>query len=223
MTRSLKYRYWPRIIGHRDPGHQSSTVCPAYVSPQPEALIIRTRRALVLAAFSCRHLRFQMFTRLSFSVPFTFVPALATVLSTSSETDAHGRIARKPAYSAHMVATIVVYVSCAVQIQQEMLKSQQFNPAKTAGSMLLATRYCAVLALLASIISLCSLSTVRLFDYLSPVQGSQRNWISEIGDWIVCILWIGGSMGSLAWAKVWVANPSFNSGTYPNRISPCDR
>lgn len=41
---------------------------------------------------------------------FTFVPALATMLSTSSETDAHGRITWKPAYSAHMVATVVVYV-----------------------------------------------------------------------------------------------------------------
>lgn len=42
---------------------------------------------------------------------FTFVPVLAAILSTGSETDAHGRITRKPAYSAHMVATIVVYVS----------------------------------------------------------------------------------------------------------------
>lgn len=42
---------------------------------------------------------------------FTFVPALASMLSTQSETDAHGRVTAVPAYSAHMVATIVVYVS----------------------------------------------------------------------------------------------------------------
>lgn len=42
---------------------------------------------------------------------FTFVPALASILSTQSETDAHGRVTAVPAYSAHMVATIVVYVS----------------------------------------------------------------------------------------------------------------
>lgn len=42
---------------------------------------------------------------------FTFVPALASLLSTQSETDAHGRVLAVPAYSAHMVATIVVYVS----------------------------------------------------------------------------------------------------------------
>lgn len=42
---------------------------------------------------------------------FTFVPALAKLLTTTYEEDAHGRISRKPAFSAHMVATIVVYVS----------------------------------------------------------------------------------------------------------------
>ena len=42
---------------------------------------------------------------------FTFVPALSALLSTSSETDAHGRVTRRPNYSAHMVATIVVYVN----------------------------------------------------------------------------------------------------------------
>lgn len=42
---------------------------------------------------------------------FTFVPALANTLSVQSEIDAHGRVTPKPAYSAHMVATIVVYVS----------------------------------------------------------------------------------------------------------------
>lgn len=29
---------------------------------------------------------------------------------------------------------------------------------------------------------------------------------------MVCVLYIGGSMGTLAWLKLWVANPSFNSG-----------
>jgi hypothetical protein len=42
---------------------------------------------------------------------FTFVPALAKLLTTTYEEDAHGRVSRKPAFSAHMVATIVVYVS----------------------------------------------------------------------------------------------------------------
>jgi hypothetical protein len=42
---------------------------------------------------------------------FTFVPVFANLLSTSAQKDVHGRVIRKPAYSAHMVATIVCYVS----------------------------------------------------------------------------------------------------------------
>jgi hypothetical protein len=41
---------------------------------------------------------------------FTFVPFLARLLTTTYEEDVHGRISRKPAFAAHMVATIVVYV-----------------------------------------------------------------------------------------------------------------
>ncbi len=78
--------------------------------------------------------------------------------------------------------------------------------------MLLATRFCIILALLATLVSLLSMATVHVFDHFAPSEGFDSNWISEIGDWIVCIVWIGGSMGWLAWAKVWVANPSFNSG-----------
>ena len=81
--------------------------------------------------------------------------------------------------------------------------------------MLLATRFCAILALLAAAVSLLSMGTVQLFDHFSPPEGSKWDWISDIGDWIVCIVWIGGSMGFLAWAKIWVANPSFGSGEYP--------
>lgn len=46
---------------------------------------------------------------------FTFVPALSNLLSMRTETDVHGRPHPRPAYSAHMVATIVVYVSCQAQ------------------------------------------------------------------------------------------------------------
>ncbi|OCF31531.1 hypothetical protein I316_06730 [Kwoniella heveanensis BCC8398] len=127
---------------------------------------------------------------------FTFVPFLAELLSTQSEIDAHGRITYKPLNQAHMVATIVVY----------------YNPAKTMGSMLLSVRYCFVLAILASIISLAAMGTIELFDHFSPSHGQSWDVISEAGDWVVCILWIGGTMGVLAWSKVWVNNPSYNSG-----------
>ncbi|EIW68238.1 hypothetical protein TREMEDRAFT_32574, partial [Tremella mesenterica DSM 1558] len=127
---------------------------------------------------------------------FTFVPTLARILSTSSETDAHGRVTPRPSYSAHMLATIVVY----------------FNPAKTLGNMTLALRFCLILAVFATSVSLMAMGTIALFDNFSPSHGSKWDWISEMGDWIVCVLWIGGSMGGLAWSKVWVNNPSFNSG-----------
>jgi hypothetical protein len=59
------------------------------------------------------------------------------------------------------------------------------------------------------------MATVRVFDMFSPSGGTQWDYISEIGDWVVCVLYIGGSMGTLAWLKLWVANPSFNSGKLP--------
>ncbi|WRT68516.1 uncharacterized protein IL334_005492 [Kwoniella shivajii] len=127
---------------------------------------------------------------------FTYVPFLAELLSTQSETDAHGRVTYRPANSAHMVATIVVY----------------YNPAKTIGNMLLSTRYCFILAVFASFVSLAAMGTIELFDHFSPSHGDSWDWISEMGDWVVCILWIGGSMSALAWSKVWVGNPSYNTG-----------
>jgi hypothetical protein len=92
------------------------------------------------------------------------------------------------------------------------LADAQFNPAKTVGNMFLATRFCVLLAILATVVSLLSMGTLHLFDYFSPYNGDKWDWISEMGDWVVCVLWIGGSMGGLAWSKVWVNNPSFNSG-----------
>lgn len=79
--------------------------------------------------------------------------------------------------------------------------------------MTLALRFCFFLALGASAVSLLSMATIELFDYFSPSGGSRWDLISEMGDWVVCIFYIGGSMGTLAWLKIWVGNPSFNSGT----------
>lgn len=80
------------------------------------------------------------------------------------------------------------------------------------GNMILSTRYCAILATLAALVSVVSFSILHFFDYLSPSHGNSWDWISQIGDWIVCFLCIGGAMGTLAWLKQWVSNPSFNTG-----------
>jgi hypothetical protein len=57
---------------------------------------------------------------------FTFVPVFANLLSTSVQHDVHGRVIRKPAYSAHMVATIVCYVSCVAEASA--LTAQRLTP-----------------------------------------------------------------------------------------------
>lgn len=78
--------------------------------------------------------------------------------------------------------------------------------------MLLADRYASILMLFAVMMCILSMYTVQLFDHFSPSLGDKWDWISETGDWVVNFLYIGGSMGVLAWAKIWVGNPSFNSG-----------
>ena len=78
--------------------------------------------------------------------------------------------------------------------------------------MFLATRFCIILATVATLVCLGSMVTLWVFDLFSPSHGSSWDWISEAGDWMVCIFWIGGSMGTIAWARVWVGNPSFNTG-----------
>lgn len=88
----------------------------------------------------------------------------------------------------------------------------QFNPAKTLGNMTLALRYCLFLVIGSSLVCFSAMATLELFDHFSPSQGSRWDWISELGDWIVCVVWVGGSLGGLAWLKLWVGNPSFNSG-----------
>lgn len=80
--------------------------------------------------------------------------------------------------------------------------------------MTLALRFCLFLAIGSTAVSLLSMATIELFDHFSPSGGSRWDVISEIGDWIVCVFYIGGSMGTLAWLKIWVANPSFNSGEF---------
>lgn len=65
------------------------------------------------------------------------------------------------------------------------------------------------------------MGTVKFFDHFSPSGGTNWDWMSEVGDWVVCVLYIGGSMGTLAWLKLWVANPSFNSGKLSWHMSLC--
>lgn len=90
------------------------------------------------------------------------------------------------------------------------------------GNMILSTRYCMILAFLATIVSLISFGIIRFFDTMASYNGSQWRWLSEMGDWVVCILCIGGSMGGLAWSKQWVGNAAYNTGrSNCRKVSNC--
>jgi hypothetical protein len=77
--------------------------------------------------------------------------------------------------------------------------------------MILASKYCIILATLAAITCLGAIATLATFDRFFPDEGTLG---FEAGDLIVCVFWIGGSMGGLAWLKQWVNNPSFNTGEF---------
>jgi hypothetical protein len=62
---------------------------------------------------------------------FTFVPVFSNLLSTNDaegRVDVHGRVIRQPAYSAHMVATIVCYVwSMVLPLSEYVLITDTFS------------------------------------------------------------------------------------------------
>ncbi|KAF8906572.1 Fusaric acid resistance protein-like-domain-containing protein [Gymnopilus junonius] len=92
-----------------------------------------------------------------------------------------------PSASGHLVATIVVY----------------FNPAKTVGAMVEADMFCLFGLLYAAVVCLVSMSMFWWFEV-------QPGW-----EWLadsVALAWIGFSVGTLAWMKLWMENPSFNTG-----------
>jgi hypothetical protein len=146
---------------------------------------------------------------------FTFVPVFANLLSTSAQKDVHGRVIRKPAYSAHMVATIVCYVSrqtvpsFLLLLARRADDTMQFHPARSAGGMILASKYCLILASLAAVFCSLSILTQYAFDKWTPTAGV---WVFELGDMVVLCTWVLIAMGGLAWLKQWVNNPSFNTG-----------
>lgn len=78
-----------------------------------------------------------------------------------------------------------------------------FNPAKTFGGMLEADTFCFVGLLFAAFVSLSSMSMYWFFEV-------QPGW-EWLADSLV-ILWIGASMSSIAWMKLWMAKPTFNTG-----------
>ncbi|KAF7376656.1 ArAE-2 domain-containing protein [Mycena sanguinolenta] len=114
---------------------------------------------------------------------FTFSPYLSSFIS---DLTTYGDRERRPSPSGHMVATVMVY----------------FNPAKTMGGMVEADLYCFVGLMYSAFVCLSSMS---MFWWLETKPGWE--WLADI----LVIVWIGVSMSIVAWMKVWMASPSFNT------------
>ncbi|KAI0338288.1 hypothetical protein BDW22DRAFT_1363174 [Trametopsis cervina] len=93
---------------------------------------------------------------------------------------------RVPSPSGHMVATVAVY----------------FNPAKTIGGMFEADIYCLIGLLYAAFISLGSVSMYWFFEVRAGWE-----WLADC----LVILWIGLGMSGMAYMKMWMAKPTFNT------------
>ncbi|KAH9893586.1 Fusaric acid resistance protein-like-domain-containing protein [Cubamyces lactineus] len=114
---------------------------------------------------------------------FTFSPYLSGFIADITSDDPGDRT---PSPSGHMVATVAVY----------------FNPAKTLGGMIEADVFCLMGLLFATVVSLSSMSVYWFFEL-------QPGW-EWLADSLV-ILMIGLGMSMVAWMKVWMAKPTFNT------------
>ncbi|KAM5533752.1 hypothetical protein V8D89_012625 [Ganoderma adspersum] len=93
---------------------------------------------------------------------------------------------RTPSPSGHMVATIAVY----------------FNPAKTLGGMVEADVFCTMGLVFAAFVSLSSMSVYWFFE-----RQDGLDWLADV----LVLFMIGVGMSVVAWMKVWMAKPSFNT------------
>jgi hypothetical protein len=84
-----------------------------------------------------------------------------------------------------------------------MYSAVYYAPAKTMGGMIEADIFCAFGLLYAAFVALASMS---LYWWLELSPGFE--WLGDV----IAIIWVGLSMSGIAWSKVWMANPSFNTG-----------
>ncbi len=71
--------------------------------------------------------------------------------------------------------------------------------------MLEADTFCLVGLLFAALVSLSSMSMYWFFE----VQAGWE-WLADL----LVILWIGLGMSAIAWMKMWMAKPTFNTGMF---------
>ncbi|KAI0745606.1 Fusaric acid resistance protein-like-domain-containing protein [Earliella scabrosa] len=114
---------------------------------------------------------------------FTFSPYLSAFIADITSDDPGDRL---PSPSGHMVATVAVY----------------FNPAKTLGGMVEADVFCMMGLIFATFVSLSSMSVYWFFE-LQPGW----EWLADL----LVVVMIGVGMSIVAWMKVWMAKPTFNT------------
>ncbi|KAF8507480.1 Fusaric acid resistance protein-like-domain-containing protein [Hysterangium stoloniferum] len=114
---------------------------------------------------------------------FTFIPYLSGFLA---DVPSRGKWGGGPSPSGHMVATIVAY----------------FVPAKTVGAMVEADIYVIFGVAFSSFVSLGSMG---MFWFLEVRPGWE--WLADA----LALSWIAGAIIVVAWLKVWMARPSFNT------------
>ncbi|TFK20952.1 hypothetical protein FA15DRAFT_672991 [Coprinopsis marcescibilis] len=114
---------------------------------------------------------------------FTFSPHLSGLFSGLIS---YGPGHHDPLPSGHMVATIAVY----------------FNPAKTVGSMIEADLFCFLGLVYAAFICLGSMA---MYWWVEEQEGWE--WLADI----IVLHWVGIGMAVIAFMKVWMSNPSFNT------------
>lgn len=131
---------------------------------------------------------------------FTYCPYLSSFIA-----DIRGEGDRRPSPSGHMVATVLVfrYRVPRFSSSKDSCSAVYFNPAKTIGGMLEADVYCLIGLLYATFVSLCSMSMYWFFEVKPGWE-----WLADT----LVILWVGVGMSGMAYMKMWMARPSFNTG-----------
>lgn len=82
-----------------------------------------------------------------------------------------------------------------------------FNPAKTAGAMVEADLYCLIALAWAAFLSIGSMATFWEIDIIPGWE-----WLADA----LVLLWLGAGMTVVAWMKVRMAKPTFNTGMSHN-------
>ncbi|KAL6303505.1 Fusaric acid resistance protein-like-domain-containing protein [Sparassis latifolia] len=114
---------------------------------------------------------------------FTFSPYLSGFIADLTN---YGPGESAPSPSGHMVATVAVY----------------YNPAKTLGAMVEADLFCMMGLLFAATVAL---SSMTMFWFFETRPGWE--WLADV----LVLSFIGLGMSGVAWMKVWMAKPTFNT------------